>query len=50
MDIQQYTNYVNSHVEEITAHVGVCFKKDRVQIKSELPNAQGYGVLQLNIT
>lgn len=36
MDIYQCASYVNSHIEEITAHVGARFKRDRAQIKSEL--------------
>ena len=36
MDIQQYTNYVNSHVEEIAKYVDARFEKDRAQIKNKI--------------
>lgn len=36
MDIQQYANYVNSHVEEIARCVDVHFEKNRRQIRSKI--------------
>lgn len=36
MDIQQYTNYVNSHVEEIARCVDARFEKNKRQIKSKI--------------
>lgn len=36
MNIQQYANYVNSHVEEIAQHVDVRFEKNKAQIKSKI--------------
>lgn len=36
MNIQQYANYVNSHVEEIAKCVDACFEKNRIQIKSKI--------------
>lgn len=50
MDIYQCASYVNSHIEEITAHVGARFKRNRAQIKSELPSLPRVWGLQLNIT
>ena len=36
MDIQQYTNYVNFHVEEIARCVDARFEKNKCQIKSKI--------------
>lgn len=36
MNVQQYVNYVNSHVEEIAGCVDANFEKNRVQIKSKI--------------
>lgn len=35
-NIQQYANYVNSHVEEIARCVDARFEKDRIQIKGKI--------------
>lgn len=35
-NIQQYVNYVNSHVEEIAKYVDARFEKDRAQIKNKI--------------